>query len=154
MGKMKKVEINQDEFVEVVAKLEDVMDFVKSLAGEKSPEKAEESKIEVGSLVKWDDGEGEVVKIKGGTATVEDDDGDEHKVDLDDLELVVVEKKEEGKKESKKEAKIEVGSEVEWEDKDGDSHEGEVLKIKGDVATVEDDNGDEHKVDLDDLELV
>ena len=154
MGKEKNIEIRPEDLQEVVAKLEDVMDFVKSLTGEKSPEKAEELKIEVGSNVKWEDKEGEVLKIKGDVATVEDDDGDEHKVDLDDLELVIAKKSEpKSGKESKKEAKIEVGSEVEWEDKEGDSHEGEVLKIKGDVATVEDDDGDEHKVDLEDLEL-
>lgn len=151
MGKKNNIEISPEDLQEVIVKLEDTMDFVKSLTREKSPEKTEESKIVVGSNVKWEDKEGEVIKIKGDVATVEDDDGDEHKVDLDDLELVVVKKS--SAKSEKKEPKIEVGSEVEWTDKDGDSKEGEVLKIKGDVATVEDDNGDEHKVDLDDLEL-
>ena len=155
-------EISEENLLEIIGKLEDAIDFAKSMIGEKPPgksEESEESKIVVGSLVKWedkdgDDQEGEVLKIKEDTATVEDDDGDEHKVDLADLKLATSKKSDpKSGKESKKEAKIEVGSEVEWEDKDGDSHEGEVIKIKGDVATVEDDNGDEHKVGLDDLEL-
>ena len=155
MGKEKSIDINPEKLADIVECLEGVLDDLKNLTGEKSPEKAEEAKIEVGSKVKWDDKEGEVLKIKGDVATVEDDDDEEeHKVDLDDLELVIAKKSElKSGKEGKKEAKIEVGSEVEWEDKDGDSHEGEVLKIKGDVATVEDDDGEEHKVDLDDLEL-
>lgn len=135
--------------------LSELKEIVNKSSAEKS-EKAEGLKIEVGSKVEWedddgDDHKGEVIKIKEDTATVEDDDGDEHKVDLDDLELVV--SKSTGSKSDKKEVKIEVGSEVEWTDKDGDDCEGEVLKIKGDVATVEDDDGDEHKVALEDLKL-
>ena len=143
-----------NKLIEVIEEnLSELKEIINSSSAEKS-EKTEESKIEVGSNVKWEDKEGEVLKIKGDVATVEDDEGDEHKVDLDDLELVVAKKSEpKSGKESKKEVKIEVGSEVEWTDKNGDDHEGEVLKIKGDVATIEDDEGDEHKVDLDDLEL-
>lgn len=152
-------EISEENLLEIIAKLEDAIDFAKSIVGEKPPgksEESEESKIVVGSLVKWDDGEGKVVKIKGDTATVQDDEEDEYKVDLEDLTLVSKKDKNDksdSKKEDKKGVKIEVGSEVEWADKDGDDHEGEVLKIKGDVATVEDDEGEEHKVDLDDLNL-
>ena len=67
------------------------------------------------------------------------------------MKLVVAKKTE--SKPDKKTSKIEVGSEVEWEDKDGDDQEGEVIKIKGDTVVVEDDEGDEHKVDLADLKL-
>jgi hypothetical protein len=49
---------------------------------------------------------------------------------------------------------IEVGSEVKWEDDDENEHTGEVKKIKGKKATVEDDDGEKHKVKLKDLELV
>lgn len=159
MGKRENVEISKVDLLKIIAKLEDVIDFAKSWTEEKSSEKPENlqgSKIEVGSEVEWedkngDDQEGEVIKIKGDVAIIEDDNGNEHKVDLDDLELATPKKSE--SKPGKKETKIEVGSEVEWKDKNGDDQEGEVVKIKGDVATVEDDNGDDHKVDLDDLEL-
>ena len=60
----------------------------------------------------------------------------------------------EDKSAKKSESKIEVGSEVEWKDDDGDDHEGKVIKIKGETATVVDEDDDEFKVDLDDLELV
>ena len=160
---MGKKDVNNEIDNEVINKLIEVIEenlselkgIINSSSAGKS-EKTEEPKIEVGSNVKWEDKEGEVIKIKGDVATVEDDEGDEHKVDLDDLELIPKKGKDNksgSKKEGEKEVKIEVGAEVEWEDKDGDSHEGEVIKIKGDVATVEDDEGDEHKVDLDDLEL-
>ena len=73
--------------------------------------------------------------------------------DAIDFTRSMIEEKPSGESEKSKESKIAVGSEVEWEDKDGDDQEGEVIKIKGDTAVVEDDEGDEHKVDLADLKL-
>lgn len=157
-------EIDKDSMIALIEtikeNLSELKGIIEALDAEK-PEESEksgeskESKIVVGSLVKWDDDgddqEGEVIKIKGDIATVEDDNGDEHKVDLEDLTLVSAKKTE--SKPDKKASKIEVGSEVEWEDDKGDDQEGEVIKIKGDIATVEDDNGDKHKVDLADLKL-
>jgi len=48
---------------------------------------------------------------------------------------------------------IEEGSEVTWEDDDGDEKRGTVTEIKGKKATVEDEDGDEHSVKLSDLTL-
>lgn len=151
-------EIDGEAIKDVIEAIEEKLSEIKSIVekssvGESSKDPEESKKIEivVGSKVKWEDGEGKVIKIKGDVATIEDDEEDEHKVDLEDLELIVEKKSE--PKSSKKESKIEVGSEVEWEDEEGESCEGEVIKIKGETATVEDDDGDEHKVDLKDLEL-
>jgi len=153
----------EDSTIESVIKvIEDNLNKLKALTVENPPDVKEDKsgkkselkpKIEVGSEVEWiddddDEHEGKVTKIKGETATVVDEDDDEFKVDLDDLELALS-----GKSEKKSEPKIEVGSEVEWKD-DEDEHEGKVTKIKGDVATVVDEDDDEFKVDLDDLELV
>lgn len=46
---------------------------------------------------------------------------------------------------------VEVGDKVTWTDEDGDDHEGEVVKIKKDKATVKDDDDEEHKVELSEL---
>lgn len=50
-------------------------------------------------------------------------------------------------------AEIEVGSKVKWTE-DDEEKEGTVKKIKGETATVIDEDGDSFKVDLDDLTLV
>lgn len=174
--------------------------------------------LEVGDRVTFevdgDDKVGEIKKIneKKGVATVEDDDGDEHKIDLDDLtkedeaepaepeeEAVEIEEGDtvtfddeegdevEGEVESinvkKNTASIKVGKklhknidlseckkvgaepeasgwepavgdDVKWTDTDGDDHTGEIKKInaKKGIATIEDSDGDEHKIELSELE--
>ena len=50
--------------------------------------------------------------------------------DAIDFTRSMIEEKPSGESEKSKESKIAVGSEVEWEDKDGDDQEGEVIKIK------------------------
>jgi len=49
---------------------------------------------------------------------------------------------------------IEVGSKVKFTNTDDEEVEGEVTRIKGDTVTIEDEDGEKHKVDMDDLELV
>lgn len=120
---------------------------------ENSEEEEEEAEIEVGSQVtgvnaKGKEIEGEVTKIKGDTITVEDEDGKEHKCELDDLELVEEEEEEEDEDEDEEEEEIEVGSQV----TDGDI-EGEVVSIKKDKAVVKDAKGKKHTLELDTLEL-
>lgn len=124
-----------------------------------------DAELEEGDEVTWEDDDGDehsgtIVKIKGEKVTVEDEDGDKVKLDLGDLTKKEEEEDEKpakgkkGKKGKKEEPEIEVGSRVQWTDDEGDEHEGEVKKIKGDEATVVDDDDDKHKVALDELELV
>ena len=129
-----------------------------ALLSEEKKEKADEDEgndeIKVGDKVKWedDDGnniEGEVTKIKGEKVTIEDDDGEDHKADIDEVTLLDADEKEKTDEEDGSSDEIKVGSKVKWGKKTG-----EVTKIKGDVAVVEDDDGEDHKVDLDDLTIV
>lgn len=124
----------------------------KSPAG-KGDSKDDDDEIEVGDKVKWDDDgtdrEGEVISInkKKETAKVKDSEDDEFVVDLDDLE------KSEGGGDADTD-EIEIGDNVKGENDSGDKVEGEVVKIKGDVVTIKDSDGDKHKCDKDDLKKV
>lgn len=99
---------------------------------------------------------GTVLKIKGEIAIVEDNDLDEHKVSLDELELQSAAKPKEKEKPAEQAPptdEIAKGKKVKW--KQGELRmEGTVLKVKGDVAIVEDNDLGEHKVSLDDLKLI
>jgi hypothetical protein len=83
-----------------------------------------------------------------GKSKEKDDDDDDDDGDDDD--------KGKGKKDEKlgKKPKIKVGSKVRFEDDDGKSHKGTVTEIDGDEAKVEDKDGDEWEIDVDDLELI
>lgn len=114
-------------------------------------DKQEKATIEVGSKVKWEEGgkelKGEVQKIKKGVAYIEDSEGDDYEVEMDDLEL-------DEEDDEPQAAEIEKGSKVKWEDSKGKDHTGVVKKIEGDEVTVFDDDSESKvKVDLDDLEL-
>jgi FKBP-type peptidyl-prolyl cis-trans isomerase 2 len=112
---------------------------------------SDEPEIEVGSKVSWKKGKktltGTVKKIKGDAVTVEDEDDETHKLELDDLTLI------EDDDEGSDEPEIEVGSTVKW-GKGKKEKTGEVSKIKGDMATVKDDDGEKHLVEISDLTLV
>jgi hypothetical protein len=156
------IDIDTDDFPEtedlqaaVIEKVEEAIAGDEPKSGKKSGKKDKDeepedtpAEIEEGSEVTWDDDgnekTGTVKKIKGEKAVVEDEDGDEHKVALDDLTLAEGDEKEE--------PEIEVGSEVKWTDEDQDEHEGTVKKIKKGVATVK-EGKKEYDVEVGDLEL-
>lgn len=127
---------------------------------EEAEEETEEEDVEVGSQVEFTDPDdedeklqGEVVSIKGETATVLVG-KKKYKVEGGDLTIVVPEDDEAVSEEEEATAEIEVGSRVKWTNKEDDEVEGKVIKIVDDVATIKDDDGDKHKVDVDALELV
>lgn len=125
---------------------------------EEEEEEEAEAEIEVGSTVTGEDKDGEevtgeVTKIRGELVTVQGEDGEVHKCNLDDLSLADGDGEDKEEEEDEESGEIEVGSRVTGENEDGDDIEGEVVKIKGDNVTVEDDEGEKHKCSLDDLTL-
>lgn len=109
--------------------------------------------IEIGTKVQFDsDGDtvtGTVLRIKADSIRVKGDDGEIYNTTLDELEIFT---EEDNTEEAKAETEIAVGSQVTFDD-DGDEKSGEVIKIKGNVAIVKDEDGDKFEVDLDDLTL-
>lgn len=109
--------------------------------------------IEIGTKVQFDsDGDtvtGTVLRIKADSIRVKGDDGEIYNTTLDELEIFT---EEDNAEEAEAETEIAVGSQVTFDD-DGDEKSGEVIKIKGDVATVKDEDGDKYEVDLGDLTL-
>lgn len=119
--------------------------------GEAPEEEEATGEIEIESAVTFEcEGEtktGTVEKIKGKKATVACEDG-EYEVDLTELTL------DDGTGgEPEETAEVEVGSRVQWDD-DGTERQGEITKLSGDSATVQDDDQDKYKVALSDLTLV
>ncbi len=115
-----------------------------------------ETEFEEGDRVKFKDddddeiiGNIESINKKKETAKINGEDGKKYTMDFDDLEKV-----EEGDGGGDADDEIKVGDKVKGENEDGDDVEGEVTKIKDDVATVKDSDGDKHKCDLSDLEKV
>ena len=100
------------------------------------PEEEEAApEIEVGMKVKFEDedeGEvvGEVIKLKGKTATVEDDVGDEYKVKIAELVIVPKKKKKKEEKPAKKSGKKSKKSDDDLVDMDDDEDEDEAPKKK------------------------
>ena len=144
---------------------------------DESPETAE---IEEGSRVSFTDAddntiEGDVTAIEDGQATVKDDDGGEWEVDVDALTLVESEVAEDAEEadesgedseegegsedgedaaeDGEESAEITKGSRVSF-DNEGDTVTGVVKKLKGDDATVTDDEGGEWELDVSLLTLV
>lgn len=130
--------------------------------GDKEDGKEAEAEVVLGSKVSFTHAkegelEGEVIKITDDTAIVLVD-KKKYKVAGEDLTLVADEAEEEPAEEEEEPEKesfdeIEVGSRVEWDDDDMGHVEGEVKKIKKGIATVEDDDGDNHQVSVDDLTI-
>jgi hypothetical protein len=140
-----------------------------------SEESAETPAIEEGSRVSFTDAddntiEGEVMAIEDETATVKDDDGGEWEVEVGSLTLVeseaaedgaeasddgedgedgedAEEAAEEGSEDGEETPEITKGSRVSF-DNEGDTVFGVVKKLKGDDATVTDDEGGEWELDV------
>jgi hypothetical protein len=118
-------------------------------------EAAETPEIVEGSRVSFTDAddntiEGEVMAVEDETATVKDDDGGEWEVEVGSLTLVEAEAEEaaeEGAEDGEDTPEIVKGSRVSF-DNDGDTVLGVVKKLKGDDATVTDDEGGEWELDV------
>lgn len=100
-----------------------------------------------GTNVAGDDITGTVRKVKGEFAFVEDGEGTRHKCNKTDLSKADGD----GGGDGGGSQEIEVGDEVTFKDDDDDEIDGKVIKLKGDKATVEDADGDEHTLDVADL---
>lgn len=128
---------------------------------EEEEEATDEAEVEIGTQVSFTDPDdedetltGEVVAIKDETATVLVG-KKKYKVEGGDLTIVTDEEEAEEAEEEEAEAvEIEVGSRVQFTNDEDEIVEGKVVLIKGETATVKDDDGDKHKVELESLELV
>lgn len=122
------------------------------------PKKAEkESAFSVGDRVQFEDDDGNVVvgeltDIDGDDVIVEDDKGEEHDAELDDLSAAEEEEKEEKSETPAKAdgAKFKKGDRV----KDDEGTIGVVTKVDDDDVTIKDDDGKSYIVDMEDLEAV
>ncbi len=131
----------------------------KSAAKEPDPEDGQEYKV--GDTVKFEEkGEeftGKITDIDDDDVTVEDSEGDEHVVDMDDIEAAEEEEtkptkngKTETKPEPKTEGKFKKGDKVTYTLK-GKEYPGTIVEVDEDDITVEDKDGEEHDVDIDDV---
>ena len=131
----------------------------------KKDEDEDEPKFKKGDSVTFEDEDGDdisgvIKKIKGDAAVIEDEDGNRATVDLDDLTLAAI-VNEDGQTPDEDGDDIsfeEDGNDISFEEDDevlseidGVEYAGVIKKIKGNTATVLFEDGDELKIDLDDL---
>lgn len=133
-------------------------------------ETTDEQEVEIGTKVSFTDPdddeetlEGEVIKFKDEETAIVLVGKKKYTVAGEDLTIIVADEEEADESdvdndgaddEEGEEKTIEVGSTVKWTNAEDDEVTGEVVKIKGDQATVQDVDGDKTKVDLSELTLV
>jgi hypothetical protein len=127
-----------------------------------------EQEVEIGTKVSFIDPddddetlEGEVIKFKDDETAIVLVGKKKYTVAGENLTILVADEvasddegDDDGATDDDDEKVIEVGSTVTWTNAEDDEVTGEVVKIKGDQATVQDVDGDKTKVDLSELTLV